>query len=152
MPLRIKYQTVWGGDGGNGAAGELALLMKEPQSVTRLYFSCLRVFHGRRQEGERTAQALRWSAEVTGEREGKDGARSKQWLLNGLHIHYTARIKTFIRGEMLIPCRNIALLSMEVIDRLISRWLPGRIVVNHVPICGRSMSCSNRNFTICGRG
>ena len=51
-----------GGDGGNGAAGGLAvlaLLMKEPQSVTRLCFSCLRVFHGRRQEGERTAQALR---------------------------------------------------------------------------------------------
>ena len=54
MPLRIKYQTEWGGDEGNGAAGGLAglaLLMKEPQSVTRLYFSCLRVFHGRRQEG-----------------------------------------------------------------------------------------------------
>ena len=28
------------------SAGGLARVMKEPQSVTRLYVSCLRVFHG----------------------------------------------------------------------------------------------------------
>ena len=53
----------WLGERGRReTTGGPALLMKEPQSVTRLYFSCLGVFHGvapSGRDGGKGAQALR---------------------------------------------------------------------------------------------
>ena len=51
----------WLGERGRReTAGGPALLMKEPQSVTRLYFSCLRVFTALpHPDGEKGVQALR---------------------------------------------------------------------------------------------
>ena len=81
------------GRGRRETAGGLALLMKEPQSVTRLYFSCLRVFHGvassgRREGGTGTSLILR---------KRRGAWCSKEWLLESLQIQRTS--KTYVRVD-----------------------------------------------------